>query len=84
MNDTQCVQWRPANIMQRIPIQETAHRNSTTTRHYQWEKKYKVKEVQNYRKWEHSIQFLVHWIRYEIEHNQWIVETVLLHAREAI
>ena len=38
------------------------------------EKEYEVEEVQNHRKQEHSIQFLVYWKGYGNKHNQWIVE----------
>jgi len=58
--------------MQRIPIQRIIYRNSTTTRHYQFneKKEYKVKKVQNHRKQGYSTQFLVHWKSYGNEHNQ--------------
>jgi len=48
------------------------------------EEKYKVKEVQNHRKWECSTQFLVYWKGYENKHDQWILEIWLPHAKEAI
>ena len=34
------------------------------------EEEYKVEEVRNYRKREHSTQFLVHWKRYGNKHDQ--------------
>jgi len=34
------------------------------------EEEYKVKEIQNYRKQGHNMQFLVHWRGYENEHDQ--------------
>ena len=48
------------------------------------EEEYEGEKVWNHRKQEHSIQFLVHQKGYENEHNQWIVETGLLHAKEMI
>ena len=48
------------------------------------EKEYKVEEVRKYRKQEKEMQYLVHWKGYRDEHNQWIVETELPHAKEAI
>ena len=48
------------------------------------EKKYKAKEVQNYRKQGCDMQFLVHWKEYRNKYNQWISETGLSHAREVI
>jgi len=48
------------------------------------EEEYKVEEVQNHWKWECSTQFLIHWKGYENKHDQWIAETGLLHAKEAI
>ena len=45
---------------------------------------YRVEEVQNNRKQEHSIQFLVYQKDYKNKHNQWIVKTGLLYAKEAI
>ena len=39
MGNIQCVQWKPANIMQRTPVSKIAHGISTTTRHYQWRKR---------------------------------------------
>jgi len=47
-------------------------------------KKYKVEEIWNYRKWGHSIQFLIHWKEYRNKHVQWIFETELLYAKKAI
>jgi len=34
------------------------------------EEEYKVEEIKNYRKQEHSTQFLVHWKEYGNEHDQ--------------
>ena len=48
------------------------------------EKEYKTEEVQNYRKQECDMQFLVHWKEYRNKYNQWISETGLSHAREVI
>ena len=39
MDNTQHVQWEPADIMQRIPVQGTTYENGTTTRHNQWERR---------------------------------------------
>jgi len=46
--------------------------------------KYEVKEVWNHRKWRYSIQFLAYWKDYRNKHDQWIAESVLPHAKEAI
>ena len=48
------------------------------------EEEYKVEEVRNYRKQECGIQFLVYWKEYENEHDQWITEIGLPHAKKAI
>ena len=48
------------------------------------EEEYEIEEVRNYRKWECGIQFLVHWKSYGNENNQWIAETGLPYAKEAI
>ena len=48
------------------------------------EKEYKVEEVQKYRKWGRGIQYLMHWKGYGDEHNQWIAESGLSYAKEAI
>ena len=39
MDDPQCVQWRPINIMQRITIQGSTCGTGTTTKHYQQERR---------------------------------------------
>ena len=36
MDNTQHIQWEPADIIQRAPVQRTAYKNGTTIRHYQW------------------------------------------------
>ena len=48
------------------------------------EKEYEVEKVWNYRKQGYSIQFLVYWKGYGNEHNKWIAETELPHAKEVI
>jgi len=48
------------------------------------EEEYKIEEVRKYRKQEKGVQYLVHWKGYGNEHDQWIAETGLPHAREAI
>jgi len=48
------------------------------------EKEYKVEEVRKHRKHGRGTQYLVHWKSYGDEHNQWIAEMGLSHAREAI
>ena len=70
MGDIQHIQWRPASIMERTLIQRTTCETCITTKHYQWKKEYKVKEVWNHRKWECDTQFLVHWKGYGNEHDQ--------------
>jgi len=48
------------------------------------EEEYEVEEVRKYRKCGKGMQYLVHWKGYGDEHDQWIAETGLLHAREVI
>ena len=48
------------------------------------EEEYKVEEVRKHRKWGQEIQFSVYWKGYEDEHDQWIAETGLSHAKEVI
>ena len=48
------------------------------------EEEYEVEEVQKYRKPGREMQYLVHWKGYENKHDQWIAETGLPHAKEAI
>ena len=45
---------------------------------------YEVEEVRKHRKCGRETQYLVHWKGYGDKHNQWIVETGLPHAKEAI
>jgi len=45
---------------------------------------YKVEEVWNHKKQGYSMQFLVYWKGYGNEHDQWISEIDLPHAREVI
>jgi len=48
------------------------------------EEEYKVEEVRKHRKYRRETQYLVHWKSYGDEHDQWIAETGLPHAKEAI
>jgi len=48
------------------------------------EEEYKVEEVRKHRKRERGTQYLVHWKGYRDEHDQWIAEMELPHAREVI
>lgn len=48
------------------------------------EEEYKVKEVQNHRKQGCGTQFLVYQKGYGSEHDQWIAEMGLPHAKETI
>jgi len=48
------------------------------------EEEYEVEEVRKHRKQGRGTRYLVHWKGYGDEHDQWITETGLLHAKEAI
>jgi len=48
------------------------------------EEEYEFKEVWKHRKQGRGIQYMVHWKGYKNEHDQWIVETVLPHAKGVI
>jgi len=48
------------------------------------EEEYKVEEVWKHRKRGREMQYLVHWKGYKNEHDQWIAESGLSHAKEAI
>jgi len=48
------------------------------------EEEYEVEEVRKHRKHGRGTQYLVHWKGYGDNHDQWIAETGLSHAREAI
>ena len=48
------------------------------------EEEYEVEEVRKHRKHGRGTQYLVHWKGYRDEHDQWIVEMGLPHAKEAI
>ena len=48
------------------------------------EEEYEVEEVWKHRKREQGIQYLVHWKGYGDEHDQWIAETGLPHAKQAV
>ena len=45
------------------------------------EKEYKVEEVRKHRTRGQETQYLVHWKGYRDEHDQWIAESRLPHAR---
>ena len=45
---------------------------------------YEVEEVWKHRKRGWETQYLVHWKGYGDEHNQWIAETELPHAKQAV
>ena len=48
------------------------------------EEEYEVEEVRKHRKYGRGTQYLVYWKGYRDEHDQWIVETGLPHAKEVI
>jgi len=48
------------------------------------EEEYEVEKVRKHRKQRKGTQYLVHWKGYRDEYNQWIVESGLPHARQAI
>jgi len=48
------------------------------------EEEYKIEEVRKHQKQRKGVQYLVHWKGYGDEHNQWIAETRLLHAKQVI
>jgi len=48
------------------------------------EEEYKVEEVQKHRTRGWGMQYLVYWKDYGDEHDQWIAESGLPHARQAI
>ena len=48
------------------------------------EEEYEVEEVRKYRKRGRGTQYLMHWKGYGDEHDQWIAEMGLSHAKEAI
>ena len=45
---------------------------------------YEVEEIRKHQKKEWGTQYLVHWKDYRNEHDQWIAETGLPHAKGAI
>ena len=47
------------------------------------EEEYEVEEVSKYRKWGRT-QYLIYWKEYGDEHDQWIVESGLPHAKDTI
>ena len=48
------------------------------------EEEYEIEEVRKYQKQGKGVQYLVHWKGHGDEHDQWIAETELSHAREVI
>ena len=48
------------------------------------EEEYEIEEVRKHRKHRRGTQYLVHWKGYRDEHDQWIAETKLSHAKEVI
>jgi len=48
------------------------------------EEEYEVEEVRKHRKRGRKTQYLIHWKGYGDEHDQWIVESGLPHAKDAI
>jgi len=48
------------------------------------EEEYEVEEVRKHRKRGWETQYLVHWKGYGDEHDQWIAETGLSHAKQAV
>ena len=48
------------------------------------EEEYEVEEIRGHCKKGRGIQFLVHWKGYGNEHDQWMTEANLKHAKEAI
>ena len=48
------------------------------------EEEYEVEEVWKYRTQGQRTQYLIHWKGYGDEHDQWIAESGLPHARQAI
>ena len=48
------------------------------------EEEYKVEKVRKHRKQSKGTQYLVYWKGYRDKHNQWIAESGLPHAKEAI
>jgi len=48
------------------------------------EEEYEVEEIRGHCKKGRETQFLIHWKGYGNEHDQWMVEANLPHAKEAI
>ena len=48
------------------------------------EEGYEVEEIRKHQKKGWGTQFLVHWKEYGDEHNQWMMESVLPHAKDTI
>ena len=84
MDDLQCVQWRPINMMQRTTVQRSTCGTGTITRHYQWRRRIWSGRNQKTLKKGMGTQYLVHWKGYGNEHDQWIAETGLPHAKGVI
>ena len=45
---------------------------------------YEMEEIRKHRKHRRETQYLIHWKGYRDEHDQWIAETELPHAKEMI
>ena len=45
---------------------------------------YEMEEIRKHRKHGRETQYLIHWKGYRDEHDQWIAETELPHAKEMI
>jgi len=48
------------------------------------EEEYEVEEIKKHQKKGWGTQYLIHWKGYGNEHNQWIAESGLPHAKEVI
>jgi len=48
------------------------------------EEEYEVEEIKKHQKKGWGTQYLIHWKSYGNEHNQWIAESGLPHAKEVI
>jgi len=48
------------------------------------EEEYEVEEIRKYQKKKQGTQYLIHWKGYGNEHNQWIAESELPHAKGMI
>jgi len=67
-----------------VKVPRTAQGSSTPSTIINKEEEYEVEEVQKHRTQGRRTQYLIHWKGYGDEHDQWIVESGLLHARQVI